>query len=97
MNAQQKRQLKRVQQAKVSKLLLDRIGLNYEKSAITDSMIEWANRDENSFLLGVKRCLFVELKPHKTSLLKPRKTLQNLILKPQQLRFKYREIKKNTR
>jgi hypothetical protein len=58
MNAKQQRKLRREQQAKVSKLILDRIGLTFEKSAITDSMIEYANRDGEGFLMSVKRAFF---------------------------------------
>lgn len=58
MNAKQQRKLRREQQAKVSKLILDRIGLTFEKSAITDSMIEYANRDREGFLMSVKRAFF---------------------------------------
>lgn len=58
MNAQQKRKLKREQQAKVSKLIQDRIGLTFEKSGITDNMIECANNDREVFLMDVKRVFF---------------------------------------
>ncbi len=53
MNATQKRKLKREQQARISKLLLDKLNVKIERPDISDSMIEWEKRDRNGFLNGV--------------------------------------------
>lgn len=60
MNAQQKRKLKREQQAKLSKLMLDKFGIVFKKSEITDSMLLLANENMPLFVHSVKQAIYSE-------------------------------------
>lgn len=60
MNAQQKRKLKREQQAKLSKLMLDKFGIVFKKSEITDSMLLLSNENMPLFVHSVKQAIYSE-------------------------------------